>query len=188
MKFARAYWSSASFLLSATAAWAEVDEGTPPQMDTSWFPNQLFWLAVSFLLMYILVARFVAPSIKGVLDKREGAINEAIAEAERAKAAAASTRGSANSESHAARAKAAEIMAQAQGENSKDAAKELAKLDHEITRRANHAAAALDDIVANANENIEASIQDLAEAITEKLLGGANAVESTGPKLKLAKR
>src|SRR4051812_3513897 len=122
MKLARAYWLSTSLLLlAAPAAWAEVDEGTPPQMDVSWFPNQLLWLAVSFLLMFILVSRFIVPVVSGVLDTRENAINDAIAEAERAKAEAEATRGSATSESNSARMKAAEVMAAAQGENSKDA-------------------------------------------------------------------
>lgn len=156
-----------------------------PQMDVTTFPNQLFWLVVSFVVLFIAVSAFIGPSIKGVLATRENAINDAIREAERAKHQAESTRGNANSEAHAARAKAAELMAQAQAANNAEAAEALAKLDHDLERRASHAQAVLEDAVAKANANIEQSIHALAEAITEKLLG-SSALESTGPKLKLA--
>ena len=156
-----------------------------PQMDVTTFPNQLLWLAVSFVVLFIAVSTFIGPSIKGVLTTRENAINDAIREAERAKLQAESTRGNANSESHAARAKAAELMAHAQAANNADAAEAIAKLDHELERRASHAHAVLEDAVAKANANIEQSVSALAEAITEKLLG-SSANESTGPKLKLA--
>jgi F-type H+-transporting ATPase subunit b len=159
-----------------------------PQMDVTTFPNQLLWLAVSFVLLFIAVSAFIGPSVKQVLDTRENAINDAIRDAERAKLQAESTRGNANSEAHAARAKAAELMAKAQAENTAEASTELAKLDHDIAKRASHAAVVLEDIVAKANANIDASIDSLAQAITEKLLGNSAAEESTGPKLKLAKR
>ena len=157
-----------------------------PQMDVSTFPNQLLWLAVSFVLLFIAVSAFIAPSVKQVLDTRENAINDAIRDAERAKQQAESTRGNANSEAHAARAKAAELMAQAQAANNKDAAEALNKLDHDLAKRASHAHAVLEDAIAKANANIDASVQSLAEAITEKLLGKSAADEATGPKLKLA--
>ena len=157
-----------------------------PQMDVSTFPNQLLWLAVSFVLLFIAVSAFIAPSINAVLTTRENAINDAIRDAERAKQQAESTRGNANSEAHAARAKAAELMAHAVAANNKDAAEALNKLDHDLAKRASHAHAVLEDAIAKANANIDASVQSLAEAITEKLLGKSAADEATGPKLKLA--
>lgn len=158
-----------------------------PQMDATTFPNQLLWLAVSFVLLFVAVSTFIGPSIKQVLTTRENAINDAIRDAERAKLQAESTRGSANSEANAARAKAAELMGQAQAANNADAAEALQKLDHDLAKRASHAAAVLDDAVAKANANIDVSVEALAQAITEKLLG-SSADADTGPKLKLAKR
>ena len=174
--------SAAAIAFASSGAYAS----SLPQMDVTTFPNQLLWLAVSFVVLFIAVSAFIAPSVKSVLTTRENAINDAIRDAERAKQQAESTRGNANSESHAARAKAAELMAHAQAENNADAAQELQKLDHDLAKRASHAHAVLDDAVAKANSNIDASVQSLAEAITEKLLGKSAADESTGPKLKLA--
>jgi len=160
-------------------------EGEIPQMDQTWYPNQLLWLAISFLLMYILVSTFIAPSIKKVLDTRESAINDAIAEAERAKAEAESTKGTAASESNSARMKAAEIMAAAQAENSKAAADAMAKLDHDLEHKANHAEAVLTDAVVKAQSSVETAAHELAEAMTAALLGNTTA-RADAPKLKLA--
>lgn len=174
-------------LLAASAAWAE--DGGIPQMDPTWFPNQLLWLAISFVLLFVMVSGFIAPSISGVLSARETAIRDAIAQAELARAEAESTRGAATSAGQSARAKAAEIMAAAQAENSREAASELAKLDHELAKKAGHAEAVLSDAIAKAEAGVDAAARDLAKTIAAQLLGQPDATQaSDGPKLKLAKR
>ncbi len=183
MKFWRIETLGIPLLLAASAAHAE---GEIPQMDQTWYPNQLLWLAVSFLLMFVLVSKFIAPVVSGVLKTRESAINDAIREAERAKAEAESTRGAATSESQSARMKAAEYMAAAQAENSKAAAEAMAKLDNEISRKAGHAAAILEDAVTKAQNGIDEAAQSLAAAMTAALLGDKPQAAADAPKLKLA--
>jgi F-type H+-transporting ATPase subunit b len=157
-----------------------------PQMDPTWFANQLLWLAISFGALYACVSLFIAPSIKAVLDTRENAISDAIAEAERAKRAAESTRSDTGSSSQSARVKAAEMMAKAQAENNAEAAQAIAKLDHELARRADHAAAVLEDSVKKAAAGIDEAAKSLAETMAAKLLGNAPS-HMAEPKLKLAK-
>ena len=178
------------FLLSAMLAAhaATAAEGGIPQMDQTWYANQLFWLAIAFTLLYIIVSRVIAPSIHSVLDARETAIREAIAEAEKARSQADATRGDATNVSQSARAQAAEIMAAAQAENTRDAATEMAKLDHELVRKASHADAVLDAALAKANLTVEAAAQSLAEAMAAQLLAASGTIASDEPKLKLAKR
>lgn len=59
-----------SFVFAAHAASA-AEEGGIPQMDQTWYPNQLLWLAVSFCLLFLIVSRFIAPRISGILTTRE---------------------------------------------------------------------------------------------------------------------
>lgn len=157
-----------------------------PQMDPTWHANQLLWLAVSFGVLYACVSLFIAPAIKAVLTTRETAINDAIAEAERAKHAAESTRSDTGNSGQSARIKAAEIMAKAQAENNADAAHAIAKLDHDLARRADHAAAVLEDSVKKASASIDEAAQSLARTMATKLLAHAPHDEAT-PNLKLAK-
>lgn len=176
-----------SALFAASSAVAK-DAGVP-QMDQAWFANQLLWLAISFTLMFIVVSWVIAPSIHSVLHTRESAIKNAIAEAEYARAEAESTQGQALSVGQSARAKAAEIMAAAQAENSRDTAAELAKLDHELDRKAGHAKAVLDSALEKAQAGVESAAQSLAQAMVAQLLGQQNVADAgDSPKLKLAKR
>ncbi|MBX9726766.1 MAG: hypothetical protein K2X09_05830, partial [Rickettsiales bacterium] len=164
-------------------------DGGIPQMDPTWFANQLFWLAISFSLLFIVVSRVIAPSIHTVLHTRESAIRDAIAEAEFAQSEAESTRGAATSVTQSARAKAAEIMAAAQAENSRDAAKEMAKLDHELERKAGHAQAVLSDALKHAQSGVDAASESLAEAMVAQLLEQPSLTSAPdAPALKLAKR
>lgn len=161
--------------------------GGMPQLDPTWFANGFFWLFVSFVVFYLLIARRVVPTIASVLKSREEAITGAIREAERAKHEAESTRGSATSEGNSARAKAAEIIAKAQAEASSDASDALAKLDRDLAARVNHAAAVLEDAVSKAKAGVDAAAADLAQAMVEKLSGAADEDATPARKLKLAK-
>lgn len=122
---------SFSVLLAASRVLAQ--DGIP-QMDQTWYPNQLLWLAISFTLLFIVVSTVIAPSIRSVLHTRESAIRHAIAEAEHARAQAESSRSQATSASQSARSKAMELITAAQVENSRNAANELSKLDHELAK------------------------------------------------------
>lgn len=53
--------------VTAAPAWAE---GGLPQLDHNTYPSQIFWLAVSFLLLYIIVSRLALPRISQILQRR----------------------------------------------------------------------------------------------------------------------
>ena len=144
-----------------------------PQMDATWFPNQLLWLAVSFGLLYVAVAKFIAPRIESVLHTRQEAIAAAIAEAEKAKREAEVTRGDFESSGKAARAKAAELVATAQAQSSRDVADALTKMDRELARKLEHAEAVVQDALAKAQAGMQAATADLTAAMSSKLLGSA---------------
>lgn len=181
------YFTVTAFLVFAANAAMAKGAGVP-QMDQTWYANQLFWLAISFSLLFMVVSQVIAPSIHSVLQRRETEITNAVAEAEFARSEAQATQGVAAQTGQSARAQAAELMAQAQAEASRDAASELAKLDHELERKASHADAVLEDALAKAHAGVDAAAQQLAEAIAAQLLGFPAGQSVDGPKLKLAKR
>jgi F-type H+-transporting ATPase subunit b len=59
-----------------------------PQLDVSTFSPQLFWLAISFILLYVLMARVVLPRVAKVLGQREERIGGNLERAEKLKAEA----------------------------------------------------------------------------------------------------
>lgn len=42
-----------------------------PQLDYTTYPSQLFWLLVSFSLLYFIVSSFVVPRVSEIIRKRE---------------------------------------------------------------------------------------------------------------------
>jgi F-type H+-transporting ATPase subunit b len=61
------------------------DASFPPfQRDT--FASQLIWLAISFVLLYALVARWGLPRVCGILEERRKHIADDVAEARRRRA------------------------------------------------------------------------------------------------------
>ena len=46
-----------------------------PQLDTSTFPSQLFWLIVCFFSMLFIMSRFIVPRIADILEQRQRKID-----------------------------------------------------------------------------------------------------------------
>jgi F-type H+-transporting ATPase subunit b len=57
-----------------------------PQLDTSTWPPQLFWLAVTFIALYIVISRMVIPRTGGAIAKRKSTVEGDLAQAQKLKA------------------------------------------------------------------------------------------------------
>lgn len=53
-----------------------------PQFDPSTFPSQIFWLIVSFLILYWVIARFAIPRIGDILEQRARVVQDDLDRAE----------------------------------------------------------------------------------------------------------
>jgi F-type H+-transporting ATPase subunit b len=57
-----------------------------PQLDTSTWPPQLFWLAVTFIALYIVISRVVIPRTGGAIARRRATVEGDLAQAQKLKA------------------------------------------------------------------------------------------------------
>ena len=57
-----------------------------PQLDTSTWPPQLFWLAVTFIALYIVISRVAIPRTGGAIAKRRATVEGDLAQAQKLKA------------------------------------------------------------------------------------------------------
>jgi len=162
---------SVYMVLGATVVASPAYANGLPQMDQSWYPNQLLWLAISFTLLYALVSLFIAPTAAKILNTRETAISEAILEAEKATRAAETTKTAFESGGQSARTQASEVMLAAQVKNSTEAAAAMAKLDHELARKLEQAEARIHDARDTALGVMQEATVSLARTMASMLLG-----------------
>ena len=59
-----------------------------PQLDVSTFSSQLFWLIISFSLLYLLLSKLCLPSLNKILQERDFKVSSALKRAHQAKAEA----------------------------------------------------------------------------------------------------
>ena len=49
-----------------------------PQLEITTFPSQIFWLIVSFLILYLMLSKIIIPRISSVIKSRESEIKNNI--------------------------------------------------------------------------------------------------------------
>lgn len=145
--------------------------GSVPQMDKTWYANQLLWLAFSFLVLYELVARFVTPTLSQLLGTRASTIRESIKEAEKANRIATASRHESIAATKAANAKSASMRVQMQASLAQHSAKTIAQLSHDIKRKLDQADARIDKARLHALQQLTEPTCEVAASIIQKIIG-----------------
>lgn len=57
--------------LPFTEARASEESGGLPQFNAEWFPSQIFWLAVTFAILYVFFSRRALPRIQNTIEARQ---------------------------------------------------------------------------------------------------------------------
>lgn len=140
-----------------------------PQLDFSTFPNQIFWLAVALVLIYLILSRIALPRIDGIMADRQGTITNDIAAAEELKAKAVEAEKAYNQALIDAREEAHKIVAEARVEIQKDLDKATARADAEITVKATESARRIEEIRDGAAKSVEQVAKDTAAEIVAAL-------------------
>lgn len=142
-----------------------------PQFDPSSFASQIFWLVISFTLMYVLVGRFAFPKIQRVIEARAERIGRDLAEAEQLRAQTDATLKAYEAALKEAHAKAVAATAEAVADAAKSAAAKGAEADAKIAARVDAAVATIDAAREAALGNLRSIAVGLAQDITDKLTG-----------------
>lgn len=140
-----------------------------PQLDFSTFPNQIFWLVVTLVVIYLILSRVALPRIGGILSERAGTITNDLAAAEDLKVKAAEAEDAYNKALAEARAEAQRIATEARAEIQAELDVAIAKADAEISAKAAESEKAIAEIRAGALESIEIVARDTAAEIVSAL-------------------
>lgn len=157
------------------AAHAAADAGGMPQLDFSTFPNQIFWLVVTLIVIYLILSRVALPRIEGILAERKGTITNDLAEAESLKARAVEAEEAYNKALADARSEAHRIAAETKDEIQAELNDAIAKADAEISAKAAESEKAIAEIRAGALDSIREVATDTAAEIVGAMGGTADA-------------
>jgi len=160
-----------------------------PQMDASTFPSQIFWLAITFGLLFIVLWRFTLPKIAGAISDRRNRIDGDLATADKAQKSASEALKS--YEAHLAQAKTRALALA--DENRKRVAGDIEVIRHAADQEAQVAISAAEARIATerakAGASVVQSAAEAAAAIVARLIGvegsvqeAASTVSATVPK------
>lgn len=146
-----------------------------PQLDFSTFPNQVFWLVVTLVAIYLILDRVALPRIASVLAERQGTITNDIAAAEELKLKAAEAEKAYQKALADARAEAQEIAQKARADIQGDLERAIARADAEIAARAAESEKRIGEIREGADAAVVEVAKDTAAALVSALGGKGTA-------------
>ncbi len=142
-----------------------------PQLQLADWAPQLIWLAITFILLYVLMARVALPGIESVLDKRRGRIDSDLDEAAQLKQRTEEAIAAYEQALAEARAKSHAIAQEMRDALKSEMDAERAKLDEQVSAMTDQAESRIAAAKDEALTHIDAIAGETAEALVEQLIG-----------------
>ncbi|MGE3875567.1 MAG: F0F1 ATP synthase subunit B' [Parvibaculaceae bacterium] len=142
-----------------------------PQLDVNAWPPQLFWLAVTFLVLYFIISKIVIPRTGGVIEGRKNQIDSDLASAQRFKSDTDKAVAEYEKALAAARDKAHGIAQEVRNALTAEVDKERGKLDGELAGKIAQAEKSIQATRAKALASVSELATDIAADIVSQLTG-----------------
>ncbi len=149
----------------------EQANGLFPPFDPSGFPSQLFWLAITFGVLYFAMSRLVLPKIGGAVERRQDKISTDLEEAASLNEKAVSAQQALELKLAEARARARETAASAKAEAEAETNAESNRVEAELEDRLTAASERIAKLQADAMQHVETAAATTASAIARELAG-----------------
>lgn len=146
-----------------------------PQLDVTTFGNQIFWLVVTLVVLYLVLSRVAVPRIAAVLSDRQGALTGDLMAAEEFKQKAREAEAAYDKALAEARSEAQRIVAQNRAEIQAELDRAIAKADAEISARTAESEARIREIRASADDSAREVARDVTATLVESFGGKADA-------------
>lgn len=143
---------------------------TLPQLDPAHYTSQLFWLFVTFSLLYLVLSRGLIPKIRGVLQDRQNRIEVDLEQAAILNSKAEAAKNEYETSLKFAKEKAARLTAEAHATIDEEIKRRHAELDKTLHDRMEKAELKVASLVEETQEQLLPITEKLADIITEKVL------------------
>lgn len=170
-------------MAQATTETIEQEAGGLPQLNViadGTYTNQVAWLVLTFVLLYVVVSRLVVPRVTSVMEEREEKIAGDLDHAERLRTEAQGVRESYEASIADARLRAQQTLADAKEAAKAELARAQAKLDEKLKADADAAEARINDAKTEALKGLEGIAAEVAADMIAKLGGGDVSADTVG--------
>lgn len=137
-----------------------------PQLDIATFGNQIFWLVVTLVVLYLVLSRVALPRIAAVLSDRQGAVTGDLMAAEEFKLKAKEAEAAYDKALADARSEAQKIVAANRAEIQKELDAAIAHADAEISARTAESEKRIREI----RQSSETDAREVARDVTAELV------------------
>lgn len=142
-----------------------------PQFDFATFPSQIFWLVVSFAVLYFLLARTALPKIGSILEARQRKIDDDLERATELEQQAKEALAGYEAAMAGARDEAQSAIRQVAEEAAAEAETRHQELAAKLSADVAAAEARIDEAREDALANIQQVASEAARAATQRLIG-----------------
>jgi len=142
-----------------------------PQLNINDFAPQLIWLAISFVLLYLIMSRLALPRVGQILQERASRITSDLAAAARLREDTAKAIAEYEQALADAKARAQTIARQARDEMTRDIEGQRAEVDQTIALQMADAEKRINAMKEAALSHVGEIATDTAEALLARLLG-----------------
>lgn len=140
-----------------------------PQLNFADFPPQLIWLAITFVVLYLLMSRLALPRVATVLERRAAHIATDLEKAEKRRAEAEEALAAYQQTLAEARAGAQGSVREAADEMARQQAARDAEFAASLAKRTREAEAAIADARERSRDETRLMAGDIAAVIAAKL-------------------
>jgi F-type H+-transporting ATPase subunit b len=146
-----------------------------PPFDKQTFPSQLLWLTVTFVALYLLMARIALPRVGSILEQRRTRIAGDLAEAQRLKGETDAAIAAYEKSLADARSRAQALVNDSRQRQAAEAEAARKALDATLNARIEQAEQSIAQTKSAAMVNVRGIATEAAAAIVERLVGMAPA-------------
>lgn len=158
---------------AAEAAGEHAATGVFPPFDPTYFASQLFWLAASFIALYVALDRFILPKIKTTIEDRRDRIADDLDAAAQARADADAAGKAYEKALGEARGKAHAIAADTRKALDAEIAKETAEVEAELAAKQEVS----EEAIRKAKDRAFAEVRGIAATATAAAVEALTGVE-----------
>ena len=141
------------------------------------FASQLFWLTLTFGILFFVIARGMVPKIQGVVEQRDRKISNDLEQAQRARDEAEKTEEQYRERMNASRAEAMKLAQAAKQAGAREVETRVKAVDEQVGAKIAEAEARIRESTQAAMRDIDAVAAEATQQLVAKLTGQTVAPE-----------